>query len=107
MTTIANKALRAAVLVSGWCAAKWGADYSQNSAMFSNCVDMFEGYRGGGSHKGIAELDEINSRLGLSDGSGVFWYHAFDDGSRAFMTCPGQLAVLDDKGLRWVNGETR
>ena len=107
MDDVADRALRAAVLVSGWCAAKWGADYSQNSDMFSHCVDMFAGYRGGGSAKHVDELDAINSRLGLPDGSGVFWYHAFDDGSRVFLTCPGQLAVLDDKGLRWVNGEGR
>lgn len=96
-----------AVLVSGWCTAKWGAATDMHSTMVESFIDAFKGYRGGGSHKHIAELNEINARLNLSNGTGVFWYHAFDDGSRLFLTCEGPLAVLDGEGLRWVNGESR
>jgi len=102
-----STAFSAAVLVSGWCAAKWGAANDMHSTMVESFINAFKGYRGGGSHKYISELAEINSRLGLPDGAGVFWYHAFDDGSRLFLTCEGPLAILDGEGLRWINGESR
>lgn len=103
-----SKAAIAAKLVVGWCKSQWPDDGSATSGsrmastMLGSFVDAFAGYKGGGSHKYIEELDEMNALLGLEKGSGIFAYEMFDDGTRIFMTCDGPLAVLDVDGLRWV-----
>ncbi len=102
-----SQAYKAAVLVQSYCQVKWpGNGVSEGNNMASTVFDMFERVfetKGGGSHKHIP-ADEYSAALGMEAGSGVFGYVRMGDDSLVLLTCEGPLAVVDDKGCRWIGG---
>lgn len=96
-------AYRAATLITAYCRATWPDKWAD---MPSTMADHFAGSFDGasyGSHKYVAQLDEINARLGAREGAGVFGYWRFSDGTQMLLTCEGPLAVIDKDGLRTID----
>lgn len=97
--SIAGKMAR---LVESYCAKTWG-DNLMSSTMADHFADIGDG-AGYGSHKDIP-ADEYTMHLGEPIGAGVFGYWKFSDGSLLLLTCRGPLAVVDDRGCRWVKSD--
>lgn len=97
-----SKASKAARFITAFCQVEWpDGGVKMASTIAERDAGTFAGYVGGGSHKYI-EADEITAHLGEPEGAGVYGYERFDDGSCILLMCKGPLAVLDEKGARWL-----
>lgn len=74
-------------------------DESMCSMIAGDYADFFDAYWE--THK-YFDSDAATEHLGLPSGAGVYGRVVFKDGSWIGLTCPGFIAVCDEKGFRRV-----